>query len=150
MFSTPSVPSRVRRAARAVLLVVVGVVVAVSVTDVAIGWVIPFTVIGGGLIAALLLKVHSRPRPTLFLPDAFAGNASLDMINASHIRVAGVGGLGLVVAAFAVGFQYPLGTAMLIVGAIGGVIGGTAVVLYRRRLGPFFSREPRTMALRRS
>ena len=59
-----------------------------------------------------------------------------DMINIAHIRVAGIGGLGLVVMSFVVAFYIP--SIGMSVGA--GLFFGTALALWwiarRRKMGP--------------
>jgi len=55
-----------------------------------------------------------------------------DVIDISGIRVAGIGGLGLVFLAFVVGTQYPLILATLVVGLVGGAVSALAVILARR------------------
>ena len=106
---------------------------AFAVTDTALGWLIPFTTIGGGAIAVLLIAVRSRR--TAFTPDRFAGDAfsSLDLMNTAHVRVAGIGGAGLLLVACIVSLQYQLLTAVMITGIVAGAAGALAVILYRRR-----------------
>jgi hypothetical protein len=53
-------------------------------------------------------------------------------INMSGIRVAGVGGLGLVVVALVMATYYPEACWLLLMGTIGGVCLGVALVVYRR------------------
>jgi hypothetical protein len=54
-------------------------------------------------------------------------------VNISHIRVAGLGGAGLVLAAFAVALQYELTTVALTAGVLGGVLMAVAMIVARRR-----------------
>jgi hypothetical protein len=56
-----------------------------------------------------------------------------DVINVSAVRVAGVGGLGLVFIALLVGWQYPLILATMIAGLVGGAVAAGMVIAYRRR-----------------
>ena len=55
------------------------------------------------------------------------------IIDISHFRVAGIGGLGLVVIAGLVAREYPLIGVVLTIGAVGGVLLGAVGILYRRR-----------------
>ena len=57
-------------------------------------------------------------------------------INMSGIRVAGVGGLGLVVVALVMATYYPEAWWLLLMGTIGGVCLGAALVVHRRRHRP--------------
>ena len=58
---------------------------------------------------------------------------SKDVIDIAGIRVAGIGGLGLVFVAFIVGTQYPLILATMSAGLLGGAIAAGVVIAYRRR-----------------
>lgn len=55
-----------------------------------------------------------------------------DVIDISGVRVAGIGGLGLVFMALVVGTQYPLIMATLVAGLAGGAVAALAVILARR------------------
>jgi len=96
--------------------------------------VVLFGLVGGVGLAVLFSKVKwSRRRPDA---DVFAGAAATDIINMAHIKVAGVGGLGLVVVALATALDIPqigqsvgLGLAMAIPFAV-------VLILWRRRAGP--------------
>ena len=59
-----------------------------------------------------------------------------DVINMAHIKVAGVGGLGLVFVALAVGLDIPeIGQAQAIALAFG-IVFAVGLILWRRRRGP--------------
>ena len=58
------------------------------------------------------------------------------LMNMASLRVAGVGGIGLVAVALVIASQYQMISGTLTMGAIGGLVGGCAVILYRRRRGP--------------
>lgn len=63
-------------------------------------------------------------------------------INMSSIPVAGVGGLGLVAVAGIMAYVLPEARAFAIAGLVGGVIGGCALIAYRR----LTTSEPRSGA----
>lgn len=106
---------------------------AFALTDTALGWLIPFTVLGGSVIA--LARLALRPRRAGLAHDRFAGDVVnvLDPINVSHVRVAGIGGAGLLVVALVVSLQFQLLTAVMTAGLAGGAAGALAVILFRRR-----------------
>jgi hypothetical protein len=100
-----------------------------------LGLLIGIGVLSGALLAWAVIKLHLRlggPSGA----DAFVRKPlSTDVINMASIKVAGLGGLGLVVVATIVAFTIPaVGTA---VGT--GLIAGSAMALFlivrRRRLG---------------
>jgi hypothetical protein len=61
---------------------------------------------------------------------------STDVINAARIRVAGIGGLGLLAMALVVAFNVPRIGLTLGVGAIAGIAFAAALILFRRKNGP--------------
>ena len=90
-------------------------------------------VAGGGLIAASRF-VLGRSRRIDAVADPFARDVfSTDTVNISHVRVAGLGGAGLVLAAFVVALQYQLTTAVMSAGIFGGVLLAVAMIVSRRR-----------------
>jgi hypothetical protein len=102
--------------------------------DSVIGWLIPLVLIGGGVTAAALFFSHSRERQTAFSDDRFAREGVAgDVLNMSRVRVAGLGGAGLLLVAILAAFQFPLTAATLLIGAIGGALGGLATIMWRRR-----------------
>ena len=91
--------------------------------------------LGGVVIALLFIRLHGRP--TDAASDAFAGEPlSTDVINMARIRVAGVGGLGLVAMAFTVAWVVPRIGQTLAIGFVLGAIGGVVLILCRRGKGP--------------
>jgi hypothetical protein len=54
-------------------------------------------------------------------------------IDISHIRASGMAGLGLVVMVAVVAYAVPALRWVALVGLAGGIIGGVAVVMYRRK-----------------
>jgi membrane protein DedA with SNARE-associated domain len=93
-----------------------------------------FTLLGGVVIAILLFAANAQHRPNATLPDPFASDRlSTDTLNFAHIRVTGVGGLGLVLVSTVVAFQFQLVLATLVAGLIGGIMVAWLLILHRRR-----------------
>ena len=79
----------------------------------------------------------NRGRHARASADAFGGRpASTDIINAARIRVAGIGGLGLVAVAFAVAVSIPRIGLSLGLGLVLGALLAAVLILRRRREGP--------------
>lgn len=92
--------------------------------------------LGGLAIALFFVRLH-RGRQTRASSDAFSGDPlSTDVINMARIRVAGVGGLGLVAMALAVALFVPRIGQSLALGLVLGSVFGTLLILRRRRRGP--------------
>jgi len=91
----------------------------------------------GGLVFALLFaRLRRRRSGSEPPPDAFRNQPlSTDVINMAHIRVAGVGGLGLVATALWVAWFVPRIGQTLAVGLVFGVLIAVALILRRRRHG---------------
>ena len=122
---------------RIVGFVVVGIGVALAVTDPGFGGIVLFllflAVIGGGGGAALMIALNRRQhQPPLAVPDAFAENQPEGMLNVSKIRVAGLGGLGMVAVALAMALTIPAIGVSLGLGLIGGFLIAVALIPYRR------------------
>lgn len=62
--------------------------------------------------------------------DSFA-RGGVDVLSISSVRVAGVGGAGLMVVAAVTAVQFPLISAVLLAGALGGALVGAALILCR-------------------
>ena len=91
--------------------------------------------LGGLVIALLFIRRHGRPT------DATSGTSTreprpTDVINIARIRVAGVGGLGLVAMALTVAWAVPRVGQTLAIGFVLGAIGGVILILRRRGSGP--------------
>lgn len=96
-----------------------------------VGGVLLVALIGGAAMAAVRFALGRSGRQPV-VTDPFSRDVfSTDTVNIAHVRVAGVGGAGLVLAALAVAAQYQLTTVAVIVGLCGGLIGATAVIVYR-------------------
>jgi hypothetical protein len=87
----------------------------------------------GGLVIALLVFWRQRRGSAPSVVQPFRrGEFSTDVINVSSIKVAGVGGLGLVAMAAAVALDVPrIGQTITLGLLLGGVI--AAIMIYRRR-----------------
>lgn len=89
--------------------------------------------IGGAVLATMLYK-DEVPRVESTSHDPFARDVfAADSLNLAHVRVAGVGGAGLLLVSFFVALQYQLLTAALIAGVCGGLMWASALISYRRR-----------------
>jgi hypothetical protein len=89
--------------------------------------------ITGGAGIAWLLVLGSRARRR-FTNDPFEGTAfSTDVLNFAHVRVAGVGGAGLVLASTGVALQFQLTTVVLALGLAGGLMWALILIRLRQR-----------------
>jgi hypothetical protein len=122
---------------RALAFVVVGVGILLAINDAAVGGtVLMFLLLvglGGGIGAAIMIargrREHQAP---LSVPDAFARNQPEGILNVSRIRVAGIGGLGMVVVAAAMALTIPRIGVSLGLGLVGGFLIALALIPYRR------------------
>ena len=97
----------------------------------------------GGVIAGLVMVRRHRfgSQPPTFVPPSEGIVSPTDVINAAHIRVAGVGGLGLVAMSAVIAIALPrVGTAVLL-GLVGGAIAALLIVKYREKHGPMGSSD---------
>jgi hypothetical protein len=67
--------------------------------------------------------------------DRFSDDLSTDVINMARIRVAGVGGLGLIAMAAVVAWFIPRIGQTLLIGLVLGIVLAVAMILRRRRVG---------------
>lgn len=88
----------------------------------------------GGIVLAIAF-VHFQRR-SLNRRDPFQGDSPTDVINISRIRVAGIGGLGLVAMATIVAIAVPGIGVPLAVSAVLGVVMAVGLIALRRRSGP--------------
>jgi hypothetical protein len=90
-------------------------------------------VVGGLAVAFLISKLQ---RPSTSAADPYPGMPATDVINMAHIRVAGVGGLGLVAmcAAVAIGVP-PIGQSIALSAVLGAVF-AFWLIAKRRKAGP--------------
>ena len=88
--------------------------------------------IGGLVIALLIARVHRKPSDL----DPFASERpSTDIINMARIRVAGIGGLGLVAMALVVAFNIPRIRQSVMLGVVLGALFGVILILWRKHAG---------------
>ena len=103
-----------------------------------LAWFAVSALIGGSLVAAVMILVDRR-RSGRHQHDAFAKSVeagTTDVINIASIRVAGVGGLGLVAMALLLALTIPRIGQSLALGAVLGCGLALALILWRRRFGP--------------
>lgn len=99
-------------------------------------WVLVPGLLGGLVIALAIFKLQRRGQ-TAASDDAFTREPlSTNVINMARIRVAGIGGLGLVAMAVAVALNVPRIGETLSVGLLLGVLLAALLILWRRRQGP--------------
>ncbi len=92
----------------------------------------------GGLILAfvvVLSRRRARPAPSVMLPYR-PERLSTDVINMASIKVAGIGGLGLVAMAAAVALDVPEIGQSVGVGLVLGAIVAAIMIVRARRTGP--------------
>jgi hypothetical protein len=104
--------------------------------SVGLGGFLILTVLGGAAAGCALFLTNRFRRAPASVPDSFARDAfSTDTVNFAHVRVAGVGGVGLMIVALAMALDFALVGAVLLTGLIGGVAAAVVVILWRRRGG---------------
>jgi hypothetical protein len=92
--------------------------------------------LAGGLVVALLLFRVSK-RFGSPVRDVYGRHtASTDVINMAHIRVAGAGGLGLVIVALATALDIPEIGQLVTLSFMLGVVLAVGLIAWRRRKGP--------------
>ena len=118
----------------AVSILAAGGIVAVS--DGAFGWFFVLAIVGGTVSGLLMIALQRRAHlaPDIAAPDSFARDGlGTDVINVSRIRVAGIGGLGMIAVAVAMAFTIPRIGVSLALGLVGGFFASLALIAYRRR-----------------
>jgi hypothetical protein len=114
-------------------MVVSAVAAAALVVNGFIEGVLVASLLGGALVAWFLRWTAAGHLPSAVVPDPFKRDMfSADVVNIAHIRVAGVGGLCLVIVAAAVALEFQLITAAMAIGLVGGVVTGVSLIAYRR------------------
>lgn len=116
-----------------VLLVLALIVAAVADRD--LGWIVGIAVVGGVVSAAvLILSRRSGLGASEVRPDPFE-HTNTDVINMSRIRVAGVGGVGLIVVAAALAMTFPRIGWSVVLSAVTGVALAIIWIVSRREHG---------------
>ncbi len=77
----------------------------------------------------------------LGVPPVAPGPKPIGFMNISSVQVDGIGGLGLVVAAFCAALEFEQLRASMLVAVCGGVVLGGLMILLRRRRGPSVPRH---------
>jgi len=95
--------------------------------------------VGGALVALCLVRAHRRSTQADRALAHDGDGVMTDAINMAHIRVAGVGGLGLVAMALLVAVFVPSIGASLALGAALGTVFAVVLIVWRRRTGPMAS-----------
>jgi hypothetical protein len=91
----------------------------------------------GGLVIACCFALLRRRLQARASPDIFrAGRLSTDVINMANIRVAGIGGLGLVAMALTVALNVPRIGQSVAIGLVLGVVLAVTLIILRQRRGP--------------
>jgi hypothetical protein len=108
-------------------------------------------IIGGLLLAGVLLRVNRRPSSGVVSRSALQP-MSPDLINMAHIQITGIGGLGMVGAAVVTAISLPqIGAALVAAVGLGAAI-AVGLIAYRGRSsaggsGGQDGRPPRLLAL---
>jgi hypothetical protein len=97
-------------------------------------WILVPSVLGGVAIAWLIFRLQGRGSNAIM--DAPMQPVTTDVINISHIRAAGLGGLGLFAMALVVALFVPRIGLTVSAGALFGALLGGVMILRRRRIGP--------------
>ncbi len=91
-------------------------------------------IVGGLIVAVLLFVLNRRPSDASASPRRILEPLTTDLINMAHIRVAGIGGLGMVAAAVVIAVNVPeIGWSLPAGVGLGGVL-AAALIAYRSRI----------------
>jgi hypothetical protein len=106
-----------------------------------IGALMGFAIVGGAFVALAQYWANRHGHSWGTSGDAvFARRRpATDVINMNSIKVAGLGGLGLVILSAVVALNFRLTAVALLLGLSGGAVGALLAILYRRRHGPIGS-----------
>jgi hypothetical protein len=97
----------------------------------AFGWFVLPAIVGGTALAAVMYAVNRRQPAPRLARDPFTGMT--DVLNMAQVRVAGVGGVGLVAFCAVVTWHYQLISAAMVAGLVGGAAGAWVMVHRRAR-----------------
>ena len=92
----------------------------------------------GGIVIALVASYNRLwpRRPALLAPPYEPDEPITNMYNISGVRVAGIGGLGLLAMAATVALNVPMIGAVMATGVLLGGAFAVGLILYKRRSGP--------------
>jgi hypothetical protein len=99
--------------------------------------------VGGLFVALWLVIAHRRARSADHAVPARDESFLVDPINVARIRVAGIGGLGLVAMATVVAVFVPAIGVSLAIAAVTGLMLAVGLIVWRRRNGPLPSSSQR-------
>ncbi len=99
--------------------------------------------VGGLVVAFLLVRWNRRPASRGVAGPAVQAQLSTDMINMAHIRVMGLGGLGLVAMSAIVAAYIPAVGLSLAAGFALGTVLAAILILRRKKAGPMSSSNQR-------
>ena len=114
-------------------LTVVAVCLAIVVLDGVLGSFMVSALLGATGVAIALIAFKHRSGPAVQLADQFHDRPPSDVINISHVRVSGIGGLGLVLISALIAFEFPRIAVTLAVGLAGGLLLALFLIGQRRR-----------------
>ena len=121
--------SRVSHVGGAILVLAL---VAAALADGDMGWIMVVPVVGGVIAASFLIfSRRSGLGASQVRPDPFA-DSNTDVINVSRVRVAGVGGIGLMIVAAAMAMTFPRIGWSMVVSAIAGLALAMTWIFMRR------------------
>jgi hypothetical protein len=89
----------------------------------------------GGLVLSLLIARNRRSTPPTFVPRRLDA-PSPSLINMAHIKIEGLGGLGMVAAVIAVAIADPRIRLAIIIAFVLGAALAVGLIAARRRTGP--------------
>lgn len=96
--------------------------------------------LGGIVVALVVIRLRQRPHTGAVPADAYRVQPlSTDVINMAHIRVAGIGGLGLVAMAVCVALFVPRIRQSIALALVLGVLFALVLIMRRRTEGPMSS-----------
>lgn len=92
--------------------------------------------VGGLLLAAIVVFLQRRDhaQPSVIVPIRLP--ITTDVVNMAHIKVAGIGGLGLVAMAGAVAYDVPRIGQTIALAFSSGLVGAAVMIAWRRRTSP--------------
>ena len=96
-------------------------------------------ILGGALLAFVLAHRPARPRLAAHAVRRTLAPPDPSLINMAHIRIDGVGGLGMVAMALSVAISVPWIRLSVSLGLLLGIVVAAGLIAWRRRAGPLTS-----------